>query len=70
MNDGLKIIIASIVAIVVIFGGLGMLMVSSNEYQCKKYNEATEREIKMVAQTCYTKVQGEWYPVSQVRAIQ
>ena len=70
MNDGLKIIIGGITTIVVIFGGLGMLMVSSNEYQCKKYNEATGREIKMVAQTCYTKVQGEWYPTNQVRAIQ
>jgi len=70
MNDGLKIIVCSIAVLVVIFGGLGMLMVSSNEYQCNKYNEATGREIKMVAQTCYTKVQGEWYPVSQVRAIQ
>ena len=70
MSDGLKIIIASIVTIVVIFGGLGMLMVYSNEYQCNKYSEATGREIKLLAQTCYTKVQGEWYPVSQVRAIQ
>jgi len=70
MNDGLKIILGGIITIVVIFGGLGMLMVSSNEYQCKKYNEATERETKLVAQTCYTKIQGEWYPVSQVRAIQ
>jgi hypothetical protein len=70
MNDGLKIILGGITTIVVIFGGLGMLMVHSNEYQCNKYSEATGREIKMVAQTCYTKVQGEWYPVSQVRAIQ
>ena len=68
--EGLKIAAGLIVGIVVIFGGLGMLMVSSNEYQCKKYSEATGREIKMVAQTCYTKVQGEWYPTSQVRAIQ
>jgi hypothetical protein len=70
MSDGLKIIVAGIVTMVVIFGGLGMLMVSSNEYQCNKYSEATGREIKMVAQTCYTKVQGEWYPTNQVRAIQ
>ena len=70
MSDGLKAIIGSIVVIVVIFGGLGTLMVHSNEYQCNKYSEATGREIKMVAQTCFTKVQGEWYPVSQVRAIQ
>jgi hypothetical protein len=70
MNDGLKIILGGITTIVVIFGGLGMLMVSSNEYQCNKYHEATGREIKMVAQTCYTKVQGEWYPTNQVRAIQ
>ena len=70
MNDGLKIIFCSIVVLVVIFGGLGMLMVYSNEYNCNKYSEATGRETKTLAGTCYTKVQGEWYPVSQVRAIQ
>jgi hypothetical protein len=70
MNDELKIIVGIIVAVVVIFAGIGTVMVYSNEYQCNKYSEATGREIKMVAQTCYTKVQGEWYPVSQVRAIQ
>lgn len=73
MNDiteGLKIAAGLIAGIVVIFGGLGILMVYSNEYQCNKYSEATGRETKLLAQTCYTKVQGEWYPVSQVRAIQ
>lgn len=68
MNDGLKAVMVLTVVIAVIFGGLGMLMVYSNEYQCNKYHEATGREIKMVAQTCYTKVQGEWYPTNQVRA--
>lgn len=70
MSDGLKIILASITTIVVVFGGIGTLMVYSNKYQCNKYSEATGRETKLVAQTCYTKVQGEWYPVNQVRAIQ
>ena len=68
--EGLKIAAGLIVGIVVIFGGLGMLMVYSNEHQCNKYSEATGRETKLLAGTCYTKVQGEWYPVSQVRAIQ
>jgi hypothetical protein len=68
--EGLKIAVGMIVVLIVIFGGLGILMVYSNEYQCNKYHEATGREIKLVAQTCYTKVQGEWYPTSQVRAIQ
>ena len=63
--EGLKIAAGMIVVLVVIFGGLGILMVYSNEY-----HEATSRETKMVAQTCYTKVQGEWYPTNQVRAIQ
>ena len=70
MNDGLKTIIGFIVGMVIIFGGIGILMVYSNEYQCNKYSEATGRETKILAGTCYTKVQGEWYPVSQVRAIQ
>lgn len=60
MNNGLKVIIGFIV----------VLMVYSNEYNCNKYSEATGRETKILAGTCYTKVQGEWYPVSQVRAIQ
>ena len=68
--EGLKVIIGVLVVVVTLLMGLGYLMVSSNEYQCSKYHEATGREIKMVAQTCYTKVQGEWYPTSQVRAIQ
>jgi hypothetical protein len=70
MNEGLKVIIGFIVGMVIIFGGLGILMVYSNEYQCNKYSEATGRETKILAGSCYTKVQGEWYPVSQVRAIQ
>lgn len=69
MSEGLKTIIAIIVTVVVIFAGLGTVMVYANEYQCNKYHEATGRETKLVAQTCFTKVQGEWYPVSQVRAI-
>jgi len=68
--EGLKVAAGFIVLMVVIFGGLGILMMYSNEYQCNKYSEATGRETKLLAQTCYTKVQGEWYPVSQVRAIQ
>ena len=70
MNDTLKIILIPIAVAVTLIIGLGYLMVYSNEYQCNKYNEATGREIKMIAQTCYTKVQGEWYPTNQVRAIQ
>ena len=68
--EELKIVVGIIVTVVVIFAGIGTVMVYSNEYQCNKYSEATGREIKMVAQTCYTKVQGEWYPTNQVRAIQ
>lgn len=70
MIDTLKIIAAFIALMVSIFVAIGVLMVYSNKYECKKYNEATGRETKLVAQTCYTKVQGEWYPVSQVRVMQ
>jgi len=70
MSEELKVIIGCIVVTVVLFVGIGIVMFYSNEYQCNKYKEATGRETKLVAQTCYTKVQNEWYPVSQVRAIQ
>lgn len=70
MNEEIKVAIGCIVVTVVLFVGIGTLMVYSNEYQCNKYQEATGRDTKLVAQTCYTKVQGEWHPVSQVRAIQ
>lgn len=68
-DDGLKTIFGFIATSIVIAGGLFVLMAYSNKYECNKYNEATGRETKLVAQTCYTKVQGEWYPVGQVRAI-
>jgi hypothetical protein len=70
MNEGLKTIIAIIGTVVVVFAGIGVIIFYANQYQCNKYHEATGRETKLVAQTCFTKVQGEWYPVSQVRAIQ
>jgi hypothetical protein len=70
MSDALKFWVPLVVITVGLFVGIGSLMVVSNEYNCNKYHEATGRETKLVAQTCYTKVQGEWYPTSQVRAIQ
>jgi len=70
MKDALKFWVPLIVIAVGFIFGLGILTMSSNEYECNKYHEATGRETKLVAQTCYTKVQGEWYPVSHVRAIQ
>jgi hypothetical protein len=70
MSDALKFWVPLIVTVVVLFVGVGALMITANEYQCNKYHEATGRETKLVAQTCFTKVQGEWYPVNQVRAIQ
>lgn len=69
MSDGLKFWGVLFAITIGLFVVIGTLAIVSNKYQCEKYNEATGRDTKLVAQTCYTKVQGEWYPVSQVRVI-
>lgn len=39
-------------------------------FDCKTYQEATGKEVKLEWGTCYVKSNGEWFSKSQIRGVQ
>lgn len=67
MDEELKevafIVVAWLVFMAVIFGiGYGIKL-----YNCSAYQEATGRETKVIAMTCYVKDKGAWYAWSEYK---
>ena len=58
-----------VLGLLFIIFGIYPLMVYSNTYECKQYQEVTGRETKMVSMNCYIKYNGEWYRPNEFKVI-
>ena len=57
-----------VVFLCIIFG-IYPLMLYSNTYECKQYQEMTGRETKIAGLNCYVKYDTEWYKMGELRVI-
>ena len=66
MNDDDKFVFIAMASVVigVFFFVWGVII-----FDCKTYQEATGKEVKLEWGTCYVKAGGEWFSKDQIRGV-